>query len=296
MQTQGLSLPSYAKVNLSLRVLGRRADGFHDVVTILQTISLHDALTFEPLDKGIELSCEDSNVPLDETNLIIRAAIALQHEFRTGVGARIDLKKQIPIGGGLGGGSSNAAATLIGLSRLWSLDVSFERLCRIASGLGSDVPFFLHGGTALAVGTGTAITQMPDVDLGPMIVVAPNVKVSTREAYEALEAVSLTTGDSERILLNYHIDMVEPLEAGNDFEKTVFAAFPEIASVKATLLEFGAKEALMSGSGASVFGIFENKETRQTALEALGERTDWRSFAVAAVSRTEYREKLGLAD
>ena len=295
MQKPRFSLPSFAKVNLNLRVLGRRGDGFHDILTILQTISLHDTLTFHRSDKGIELTCNDTNLPIDETNLIFRAAKALQAEFCIEEGADIEVIKVIPIGGGLGGGSSNAAVTLLGLSRLWSLEISFEKLHRIASRIGSDVPFFLHGGTVLAFGTGTTTEPRPDVDLGPMIVVTPSITVSTSSAYKALEA-SLTSDDSERILLNYRLETVGPADAGNDFEKTVFVAFPEVADVKARLTELGAVKALMSGSGASVFGIFENEETRQTALKALGERTDWRSFAVAAISRDEYRESLGIAD
>jgi len=277
-------------------VLGRRNDGFHEVATILQTISLHDTLIFERSDNGIELTCDDCSLPIDETNLITKAANALRAEFRIEDGARIELRKLIPMGGGLGGGSSNAAVTLIGLSRLWSLNVSFEKLYEIGSGLGSDVPFFLYGGTALATGTGTAIEPNPDVRLGPIIVVTPNVWISTREAYADLDAANLTSADTERILLNYRFEAEIPANTVNDFEKTVFAAFPEIADVKAKLLELGAQWALMSGSGASVFGIFENEETRQTALKALGERTDWRSFAVAAISRSVYREKLGIAD
>ena len=277
-------------------MLGRRNDGFHEVATILQTISLHDTLIFERSDNGIELTCDDRSLPIDETNLITKAANALRAEFRIEDGARIELRKLIPMGGGLGGGSSNAAVTLIGLSRLWSLNVSFEKLYEIGSGLGSDVPFFLYGGTALATGTGTAIEPNPDVRLGPIIVVTPNVWISTREAYADLDAANLTSADTERILLNYRFEAEIPANTVNDFEKTVFAAFPEIADVKAKLLELGAQWALMSGSGASVFGIFENEETRQTALKALGERTDWRSFAVAAVSRSEYREKLGMVD
>ena len=277
-------------------MLGRRNDGFHEVATILQTISLHDTLIFERSDNGIELTCDDCSLPIDETNLITKAANALRAEFRIEDGARIELRKLIPMGGGLGGGSSNAAVTLIGLSRLWSLNVSFEKLYEIGSGVGSDVPFFLYGGTALATGTGTAIEPNPDVRLGPIIVVTPNVWISTREAYADLDAANLTSADTERILLNYRFEAEIPANTVNDFEKTVFAAFPEIADVKAKLLELGAQWALMSGSGASVFGIFENEETRQTALKALGERTDWRSFAVAAVSRSEYREKLGMVD
>jgi len=296
VQNRSFSLPSYAKVNLALRVLGRRNDGFHEIATILQTISLHDTLIFEPWDNGIELICYDTNLPVDETNLIIGAANALQSELRVEDGARIELNKLIPMGGGLGGGSSNAAVALIGLSRLWALDLSFEKLYEIGSRLGSDVPFFLYGGRALATGRGTTIEPVSEICLGPTIVVTPKIRVSTREAYANLGLVNLTSADVERILLNYRFGPESPVQSVNDFEKTVFAAFPEIADVKANLLELGALEALMSGSGASVFGIFENEETRQTALKALGERTDWRSFAVAAVSRSEYREELGIVD
>jgi 4-diphosphocytidyl-2-C-methyl-D-erythritol kinase len=294
VQKPSFSLPSLAKVNLNLRVLGRREDGFHEIVTILQTISLHDTLTFEHSDKGIELTCDDPDVPLDGTNLIIKAAKALRAEFGGADGARIELKKRIPIGGGLGGGSSNAAVTLIGLLRLWSLDVSGEKITGIAATLGADVPFFLRGGSARATGSGTTIEALHDLTLGPMVVVTPDVRVSTRDAYANLGVASLTTDDAERILLNYCFEAETLDDTVNDFEKTVFAAFPEIANVKTRLIELGAVKAMMSGSGASVFGIFENEETRQTALKALGERTDWRSFAVAAVSRNEYRERLGL--
>ncbi len=288
------SLPSFAKINLVLRVLGRREDGFHEIVTLLQTISLQDTLSFEPLDDGVELACNDPNIPLDENNLIVKAARALQDELRIKHGARIELRKSIPMRGGLGGGSSNAAVTLIGLSRLWSPEVSIHKLHEVAAAIGSDVPFFLQGGTALATGTGTKIETRSDLSIGPMMVVTPDVQVSTQGAYADLRATSLTSEDAERILLNYRFEADEGFWMVNDFEKSVFAAFPEVAGVKATLLELGATNALMSGSGASVFGIFENEETRRTTLKALGERTDWRSFAVAAVSRSEYREKLGL--
>src|SRR4030095_13807891 len=196
--------------NLSLRVLGKRNDGFHEVATILQTISLHDILIFEPAGSGrIEVFCDDPSVPIDKGNLIRRAAEALH----TRDGAKITLKKLIPIGGGLGGGSSNAAVTLIGLSRLWSLDVSIVNLREIASSLGSDVPFFLYGGSALATGTGTTVESLPDVRLGMMIIVTPNVKVSTRFAYDGLGAANLTSTDAERILLNYRLGAETPVES-----------------------------------------------------------------------------------
>ena len=185
---------------------------------------------------------------------------------------------------------------MIGLSRLWELNSTVEQLETIANKLGSDVPFFLHGGTAIGSGRGEILRPVDDYPAEYLIIVTPNVHVSTSKAYSGLGALNLTKADVNRILNVSRTAEIPSRELKNDFEKTVFAAFPEIGNAKTRLLELGAKRALMSGSGASVFGIFDNEETRQTAIKALGQDTDWRSFAVAAVSRKEYREKLGLTD
>jgi len=213
-----------------------------------------------------------------------------------GAGAAIHLEKRIPSPGGLGGGSSNAAVTLLALNRLWRIDADITDLQHISAELGSDVPFFLYGGTAVGTGTGAAIEPIEDIENRWMIIVTPSVAVRTSSAYSILAAPTLTKVEAESTLTNYRSLADGGFEAVNDFEKTVFAAFPEIGHVKIRLLELGAKTALMSGSGASVFGSFDNDETRQTALKALGEKTNWRSFAVAAISRSVYREKLGIAD
>jgi 4-diphosphocytidyl-2-C-methyl-D-erythritol kinase len=292
-------LPSFAKVNLHLRVIGKREDGFHDIFTIFQTISLHDTITFETLGGRDELGCDDPTVPLDETNLILRAAEALRRKFDVLNGARIGLEKRIPMGGGLGGGSSNAATTLIGLNRLWSLGASVEELAEAGAFLGSDVPFFLTGGTAIGMGRGIHIEAMPDVRAGYMLIVTPEAHVSTADAYARLGAERLTKEQSNRILRVCRADTSSTnfLQRAliNDFETAVFSQFPEIGRAKERLLELGARQALMSGSGASVFGIFDKVETRQAALKALDTEVNWRRFAVAAVSRDLYREKLGLA-
>jgi len=291
----GFKLPSFAKINLHLHVLGKRDDGFHDIFTVFQTISLADELTFE-LSEKLELECDAPLVPVDDFNLIIRAAKALSSDR----GARITLRKRIPMGGGLGGGSSNAAAALVGLNRLWGLRRSAEELWRIASGLGSDVPFFLLGGTAIGTGRGTEIEPIGDVSPTKIIVVTPDVHVSTAEAYAGIQAENLTIAESNRILRVCRLEAESPdflrTTLINDFEPTVFARFPEIGRAKKMLLELGADRALMSGSGASVFGIFDKEETRQAALKALDNEVNWRKFAVAAVSRDEYREKLGITD
>jgi 4-diphosphocytidyl-2-C-methyl-D-erythritol kinase len=289
-----LTLPSFAKVNLYLEVFGKRADGFHEIFTILQTVSLCDELTFELREGGIELTCDDARVPLDRSNLIIRAANAVNATFGVAKGAAVRLRKNVPIGGGLGGGSSNAAVALIGLCKLWGITATKDELRRIATAVGSDVPFFLEGGTAIGSSRGECIESVEDFHGENLVIVTPDVSASTAKAYSDLNAPNLTNKGSNRILDVSRA--AELLRRGlkNDFEKTVFAAFPEIGRAKNGLTELGAKQALMSGSGASVFGIFDNEETRQTALKALGQEANWRSFAVAAVSRKEYCEKLGL--
>src|SRR5688572_19535925 len=146
-----LTLPSFAKVNLHLQVIGKRTDGFHDLCTVFQTISLHDRLSIGP-DEQIRMTCGDRQLPVDEKNLVVQAALALRKRYNVHCGARIHLEKRIPAPGGLGGGSSNAAATLLALRKLWQIDVTVEELHPIAAQLGSDVPFFLYGGTALGMG------------------------------------------------------------------------------------------------------------------------------------------------
>ena len=294
-----VTLPAFAKINLTLRVAGKRADCFHELFTIFQSISLCDRLTFSPGDK-LELTCSDPEIPCDERNLVIKAANAIRERAGVDCGARIELEKNIPSPGGLGGGSSDAAAALIGLTRLWELDLTEDELAEIAASLGSDVSYFLVGGTVIGTGRGTELEPVEDIKwAGPMLIVSPEADSGTAAAYSRLNAPSLTTEELVRILRVYRSEAESVLFEGtgvrNDLEASVFAAFPEVEEVKAELLRLGATTALMSGSGPSVFAVFDNNERRQTALEALGHRSDWRKFAVAAVSRREYREGLGMA-
>lgn len=278
-------------------MLGKREDGFHELCTIFQTISLHDDLTFAESDL-IELICSDPRIPIDGRNLIVKAANKLQKRFGIRAGAKIHLEKRIPSPGGLGGGSSNAAVALIGLGRLWNLTISRDELFEIARMLGSDVPFFLHGGTAVGTGSGTDIEPITEFNEKHILIVTPDVSVSTSSAFAGLSAPSLTMKGTERILQNCRFDAksldLRRAALRNDFEATVFSAHPEIGRVKTTLLDLGAVNALMSGSGASVFGIFDTEETRQTTLKALDNEINWRKFAVATISRSEYREALEL--
>ena len=295
MDNAVLSLPSFAKINLHLQVVGRRADGFHDLCTVFQTISLHDTLSVAPAAE-IQMTCGDDRLPADERNLVVRAALALRQKTGVQCGAKIHLDKRIPAPGGLGGGSSNAAMALLALRKLWNLSLTIEELHPIAASLGSDVPFFLYGGTALGMGRGEVIEPIEDFSEDFMLVVAPDVAVATREAFKRLNARSLTKQEAKRKLQICRFDLESAdfkyTSFKNDFETTVFAAYPEVERVKNTLLDLGSDRAMLSGSGGSVFAIFDKEETRQTALKALDDEVNWRKFAVATISRDEYREAL----
>ncbi len=280
-----------------LRVVGKRTDGFHELFTVFQSVSLHDDITFRE-GEGITLTCPNKSIPTDENNLIVKAATLLSERSGTNKGTSMHLTKRIPSPGGLGGGSSNAAVALIGLSRLWEVNPSVDDLQEMAGELGSDVPFFLHGGTAVGTGRGEKIEPGLDINAKYLLIVTPSVRVSTPEAFKRLGAQNLTSDDLNRILIvcRLEAEKLDPSQSDllNDMEAAVFAAHPEIERVKRTLLDLEAANAVMSGSGASVFAVFEKEETRQTALKALDNEVNWRKFAVAAVSRDEYREKLGL--
>ena len=294
--TSRFSLPSFAKINWILRVLGTREDNYHDLFTIFQTVSLCDTITFEEAD-GLALTCNDVTVPIAD-NLILRAAAELQREIGTSRGAQMHIEKKIPSPGGLGGGSSNAAVALIGLTRLWQIPVEASLLIEMAKSLGADVPFFLQGGTAIGTQRGDVIEPNADISCLELLLVTPQVAVSTADAFRSYDAAILTPEEQKRILIvsRNEADRLDPLtsELKNDLEPVVFAAHPEIRRVKETLLDLGARNAAMSGSGASVFAVFDNKETREAAIKALELESTWRKFPVATVSRDEYREALGI--
>lgn len=296
MPENAFTLPSFAKINLYLRVLGKRADGFHELCTVFQTVSLCDFLTFSDSEE-IYLTCDDEKIPTGEENLIVKAARILQNKFNLKKGAKIHLEKRIPAPGGLGGGSSNAAIALIGLARLWKIKIEFGDLCEIGKELGSDVPFFFYGGSALGMGRGTEIESLEDFSAEIMVIVTPNADISTKDAFAKINAPDLTKNDSKSILKICREEAnslyLGQSELKNDFEATVFELEPETARAKQKLFDYDAKCALLSGSGASVFAIFDSNLKRRKALDKLKTERHWRVFAVETVSRRKYRERLG---
>ena len=302
MNQSSIRLPSFAKINLSLRVLGKRPDGYHEISTTLQTISLHDDLFLERNVNGdIALFCDDTEIPQGADNLVVRAARSLKDHYSAPAGVDIRLHKRIPTRAGLGGGSSNAAVTLLALNKLWQTNASARDLVAIAADLGADVPFFLHGGSAKGTGTGTTLTTLPDEEVMHLIVVHPRASVSTAEAYQALNSPPLTSNNPIPILAGSpnqgQFSESTPgrvVELENDFESVIFDMEPEIKRAKSALITAGARSALLAGSGSSVFGIFANRDTQQSAVNKIQLEPGWRIFDCVTVSRSEYDRALAL--
>lgn len=287
-------MPSFAKVNLSLKVLGRRADGYHELRTVFQTVGLHDRITLEftPARRGLEVTLEDPLAIPD--NLALRAA-RLYCE-RQGVRGRLRmrLEKRIPMGAGLGGGSSNAAAVLLALGPLTGRCVPPEALGDMAAGLGSDVPFFLYGGTALGLGRGEELYPLPDAPRYPVLIVAPPVHVSTAEAYRALGRPELTSPVDCRKLRKFQsfVWRAEYLSgAENDFESAVFRLHPELGRWKRKLERLGARAARLSGSGAALFGVFPDRAKLQGALPQFSTEP-LKVFSTTMLGRAQYRARV----
>ncbi len=289
-----LRLRCYAKVNLRLHVLGRRPDGYHELRTIFQTISLHDDLELELRGyPGVLVECDEPSLPLGRENLVWRALAQLQRELGLKAGVHARLRKRIPVGGGLGGGSSDAAAAIIGLLRLSKRTLPRARLLEFASALGADVPFFLLGGTALGAGRGDEIYPLPDAARLTLLVVSPRgVAVSTREAYGWF-ASRLTKRRTAPRLWNFCALCWSPWDGAlaNDFEAVVFNRHPRLRELKRELLRLGAAEAALAGSGSAVFGIFPNPAQARRAAQGFPED---RVFLAETVARETYRRALGL--
>jgi 4-diphosphocytidyl-2-C-methyl-D-erythritol kinase len=296
---KSVRVPAYAKVNLRLDVLGRRADGYHELRTIFQTISLHDILVLETKrEPGIDLRIAGNAQLADEPgqdNLVYRAIEQLSREIGFQHGVRAVLTKRIPVGRGLGGGSSDAAAALLGLLRLTGKRIEAARLLEIASGLGADVPFFLFGGCALGIGRGNEIYPLPDAPRRQVLVISPHeIAVPTKDAYQWLSE-ELTNGEDPTKLMRFCALCWSPQGGAlsNDFEAAVFPRFPRLAAIKRELLQQGAAEASLAGSGSAVFGVYQHPAKARRAARAFPKD---QVFLCSTLSRVEYRRKMGGRD
>lgn len=296
-----LTFPAHAKINLDLRVLGVRPDGYHDLRTIFQSLALHDTVTVTSRRGPFSVECTEPSVPTDRRNLVWKAASLLWRTAGAGrtrrsepSGVLVRLDKRIPAQAGLGGGSADAAVTLLALTRLWGLALDMPTLSRLAARLGSDVPFFLAGGTALGLGRGDDIYPLADLPPTALVIVRPSFGVSTVEAYEWFDADVRRPGRDRP---------VRPLPAGwpawaaslkNDLEPPVTGRHPTIGRIKQALVDAGAVTAAMSGSGSAVFGLFDRAEAARRTASDLA-RPGWTIVCTRTLSRRQYETRLRVA-
>lgn len=264
-----MKLLSPAKINLHLRILRRRSDGYHDLYMLMEKLDLCDEIELKLTDGAIEIETPIEGVPR-EKNLNYRAAAMLKMESGVSCGVRIVQTKQIPMGGGLGGGSSNAATVLKGLNELWGLDWPVEKLADVGVQIGADVPFFLKDGPAIVEGIGDRVTPIALLQKLPMILLNPGVHVSTPLAYRLWDEAQLP---SEEVTPLLH----------NDFEKVIFGKYPAIAFAKESLLATAPVGALMSGSGSTLFAIYDSVASRDIAFIQILKisKPEWRLFKVS---------------
>lgn len=284
-----ISLPAFAKINLDLRILGVRHDGYHDLRTVFQTLELHDTITITPSKGPLTISCSDAEVPTDRHNLVWKAASVLWRTAgKRGVApqnAHIDIDKRIPAEAGLGGGSSDAAATLMALVQMWKLDVDGPTLSRLAGRLGADVPFFLAGGTALGLGRGDDIYPLAEIPRIHVVIVRPGFGVSTVEAYRWYDQEPHRRREPPpRVVPAAWPAWTATLR--NDLEPPVSRHHPTIARLKHALLDAGALIAAMSGSGSAVFGLFERADAAKRTAADLA-RPGWRVACTRTLSRAD---------
>jgi 4-diphosphocytidyl-2-C-methyl-D-erythritol kinase len=292
-----VSIKAPAKVNLCLKVLGRRADGYHEILSLMQMVGLYDLLTLREEWSDIRLTIENVSLPTDRSNLVFRAAEALQRVAFEGEakpkGVSIRLTKHIPIAAGLGGGSSDAAATLVGLNRLWGLRWSRERLAQLGATLGSDVPFFLYGPTAWASGRGERIERTPPSDAGWMVLVNPGIAVSTAWVYQAFSRkLGLTKTDRE-ITMNKFIVYRPSIRKifyrpHNDLEEVTLEAFPQLTQIKKELSNLGGKGVLMSGSGPTLFACFDEYASAKQAAAAFEKKDSMKVWVARILRRSPF--------
>jgi 4-diphosphocytidyl-2-C-methyl-D-erythritol kinase len=322
-----ISVRSFAKINIGLRIGPARPDGFHQLYTVYQTIALHDVIKVD-LQKGvgIDIRCKDPKVPADETNTCYRVADRVLRSMKQRSKIVITIEKQLPVQGGLGAASSNAVATLFALERLLKAEFDAEERLRIASEVGSDLPLFLIGGTVLGLGRGEQVLPLADQPTTPCVVLLPGIGVSTPEAFgnwdelmeeDEVRDRGLTSAASSDKMEEFsrsvyvwlrpstgvpaekgggraETPLLDLVRAGieNDFERVVFPKYPELRDLKRALEREGARYSSLSGSGSALYGLFETEEQAQRAAQQISEKKGVNAIATRTLTRAEYWEQL----
>ena len=314
------TLPSFAKINLGLRIGARRSDGFHELRTVYQTIALHDTISVSiRRGSGIEVHCDDARVPVDSTNTCWRIVERAMESLKARGRVTIEIEKRLPVQGGLGGASGNAVAALLGLERALKKRIPHPEKLRIAAVVGSDLPLFLIGGTILGVGRGEEVHPLPDLPAMPCVIATPEIAVSTPKAFADWDKLTVPAGSDRMSQSSREISAwlgaagsrrrsgVSNVKRGgraesppldlvrtgieNDFEEVVFPQHPELAKVKSVLEQAGARYASLSGSGSAIYGLFESRATAIAAARKV-ERQGTRAVVTSTLTRQQYWKKL----
>ncbi len=279
-----VSIEAPAKLNLFLEVLGKRNDGYHEIETVMQEINLVDSLEFEEIDEGVKLECENSSIPLDENNLVHKAAELILKECGIKKGVSILLKKRIPVGAGLGGGSSDAAATLKALNSLWGVGLNDTELMELGAKLGSDVAFFIKGKTSLCRGRGEKVYPIEVKSEFNYLVVFPHVEISTTLIYENLK-IDLTKNRKDVSFFAREMEKADVTDIGkllfNRLEETIFSLYPNILQMKRLLERFDFCGLLVSGSGSAIYGLCRNRKQAEIIRNQIEFRDMGKVFVVA---------------
>jgi len=253
----GLDCPTFSKVNIGLKILSQRNDGYYNIYTVFQELDFGDSITIKKADSGCILTSNVDWIPTDESNICHKAYTALKIKYSELGGVSIHIEKRIPVGIGLGGGSANGAAVLKGLNTIYNLELSMDELEKIGTSVGADVPFFIKGGTQLGEGIGDNLTSLTSHIKGTYLLVIPHISINTAWAYSELKN-KLKSGNILPNFTSFFSGDNSSLEIfENDFERIVIPAYPEIGAIKQKLLELGARFASLSGSGSTVYGIFD---------------------------------------
>lgn len=267
-----ISLNAHAKINLSLNVLGKREDGYHTLQMIMQTIQLHDTISIHQIPEGVEISCEAPYVPNNSSNIAYKAAEAMLNCFGIKSGIRIEIQKRIPVAAGLAGGSTDAAAVIKGINELLKLGIEQKELMKLGKTIGADVPYCIMGGTALAEGIGEELTPLPNLGGISVLLVKPRIGVSTVWVYKNLDLAKISERpDTGSLITAIGTRDIKTLssEMKNVLESVTIEKYPVIEKIKKELLRLGAAGSMMSGSGPTVFGIFEDAEKAKYAYDKL---------------------------
>ncbi len=267
-----ITLNAHAKINLSLDVLNKRDDGYHNLKMIMQTLQLHDIITIQEIESGIEIECEAPYVPTNNSNIAYKAAERVIQKYGLSVGVRIKIEKRIPVAAGLAGGSTDAAAVLKGINELFGLGMDQKSLMDIGKTIGADVPYCIVGGTALAEGIGEIITPLPKMEAIPVILIKPRFGVSTASVFKSLQMDNIADRPKTDMLINA-LENRDIKFIGknlcNVLESVTVERYPLIDKIKKDLVARGSIGSIMSGSGPTVFGLFEDDETAKKAYSKL---------------------------